>query len=307
MKKILTFVVFFSSLNLCYASSIPEWVEHPYKECASNEICASGSGESLNSAKTDARNNILKYFETSVKSSFTSSLSSDEIKVKQFSEEDMGELSEGILKGVEIKETFEDGDNFFAFAILDKDIAIKEITNDINELDSKMKILLAEKNPKYSKQLERNYNKREELNKKYLILTGNMMPSVVKYEEIFKNKKVNGNLVYFIETKNDDLKETTNYLKGTIVNNNFKITDDKYKSDRIIMLRVAKKDMYLNVDGFIKQKYSLTIRIMNKVDREIQNINKDFIETGRSESQIKNSVDIQIRSYLDDNLEEILQ
>ncbi|HSQ97490.1 MAG TPA: LPP20 family lipoprotein [Rickettsiales bacterium] len=307
IKYVLTFIAFLLSLNVCYASSIPEWVEHPYKQCASNEICASGNGESLNSAKTDARNNILKYFETNVKSSFKTSLSSDEETVKQFSAEDTEELTEGILKGVKIKETFQDDEDFFAFAVLDKNIAVKEITNDIKELDTKMKLLLAEKNPKYNKQLEKNYNKREDLNKKYLMLTGNMIPNVVKYEDIFKNKKISGNLVYYVKIKNDDLKETTNYLKSTIINNNFKITDNKNQADRIITLSISKKDMYLNVDGFVKQRYSLTIKIFNNIGKEIQILDEDFVEIGRSETQIKNSIDIQIRNYLDDNLEEILQ
>ncbi|MDD2840604.1 MAG: LPP20 family lipoprotein, partial [Rickettsiales bacterium] len=173
MKKncILTLFVIFLSVNICYASSNPEWINHPYKECASNEICASGYGKSSNSAKTDARNNILKYFETNVKSTFTSSLSSDEETIKNFSSEDMEELSSGILKGVKIKENFQNKEEYFAFAVLDKTVVAKELISDINKLDSQMKLLLAEKNPKYNKQLEKSYQKREELNKKYLILT----------------------------------------------------------------------------------------------------------------------------------------
>lgn len=308
MKRnhLLTLLILFSA-NVCYAASNPEWINYPYKKCMSNEICASGDGKNMSSAKTDARNNILKYFETNVKSTFKSSLSSDEETVKRFTSEDLEELSSGILKGVEIKETFQNKDEYFAFAVLNKTVAAKELIDDINKLDSKMKLLLAEKNPKYSKQLEKCYQKREELNKKYLILTGSMIPEVVKYEDIFKNKKVAGNLIYYIEVSNNDLNESTNYLKGVIVDNNFKITKDKTQANRVIILSVNKKNMYLNVDGFIKQKYSLAMKILNGSGKEVEVLTEDFIDTGRSESQIRDSINIQIKKYFDDNVEEILE
>ncbi len=308
MRKnyILAFFLVFLLGNICYANSKPEWIDYPYRKCANNEICASGNGNSLNSAKTDARNNILKYFETNVKSTFKSSLSSNEETVKDFSSEDMEELSSGILKGVEIKETFQNKDGFFAFAILNKTIAAKEVANDINKLDSKMKLLLAEKNPKYNKQLEKSYQKREELNKKYLILTGNMIPEVVKYDHIFQNKKLAGDLTYFIEAENNNL-EIVNYLESIIVDNNFKITNNKNQANRILVLKINKTDMFLNIDGFIKQKYSLMIRVLDKSSKEIKIINEDFIDTGRNENQIKDSVNVKIKNYFEKNLEEILQ
>ena len=309
MKRnyLLSLLIILFSVSLCYAASEPEWINHPYKSCMNNEICASGDSKTLSGAKTDARNNILKYFETNVKSTFKSSLSSDEETVNQFTSEDLEELSSGILKGVKIKETFQNKDEYFAFAVLNKTVAGKELVNDINKLDSKMKLLLAEKNPKYNKQLEKCYQKREELNKKYLILTGGMIPEGVKYEDIFKNKKIIGSSLYYIEVKNNDLNDSTNYLKGVIVDNNFKITKDKTQANRFIILSVDKKNMYLNVEGFVKQKYSLTMKILDKSGKEIKVFTEDFVDTGRSENQIRDSINIQIKRYFDDNLEEILE
>ena len=144
-KNICFFIVcFFCCFNL-HAKSEPDWIRYPYKECEKNQICASGSGDTLNLAKADARNNILKYFKTEIKSSFKSSLFSDETEVKALNSDEINESSEGILKATEIKETYFDKSGFYAFAVLNKDVLQKEILADIRSLDLKMEILLSEK------------------------------------------------------------------------------------------------------------------------------------------------------------------
>jgi hypothetical protein len=304
MKKqyILFIIGFFLFANTCNAKSEPSWINQPYTQCKNNQICTSGSGRNLNAAKTDARNNILKYFETDIKSDFVSSLSTDEKDIKNFSSENTQELSEGILKGVEIKETFQNKNGSFALAVLNKDVAGQEITNDINELDSKMKLLLAEKDTKYNKQLGEYYQKRQELNKKYLILTGSMIPEVIKYKDIFGNKKLATNLTYYIKSEDNDSQNIINYLKDSIINSNSKITNNSKEANRIIVLNINKTNLYLNVDGFIKQKYTLTIKVFDNMERQIRVLTQNFVETGRNDSQIQDSIDIQIKKYFDDNI-----
>ncbi|MDD2839956.1 MAG: hypothetical protein PHY80_02385, partial [Rickettsiales bacterium] len=116
-----------------------------------------------------------------------------------------------------------------------------------------------------------------------------------------------GNLIYYIDVTNNDLNESTNYLKGVIVDSNFKITKNEDQADRIIILNVDKKNMYLNIDGFVKQNYSLTMKILNKSGKEIKILNEDFIDTGRNENQIRDSINVKIKDYFNENIEEILE
>ncbi len=312
MKKInYIFTIFCISLvsNYCFAAKLPEWISNPSKECAKNEICATGSGTSPAMAKTDARNNILKYFETKVSSQFKSSLSTDEVNVKSLKSEDMEEVSDGILKGVSIKNTYEKDGEYYAFAALDKNIAIKEIRSDIDKIDSKMKILVAENSVKYNKQLEKLYSQREELNKRYLVLTGQMIPEVVKYEDIFNARKKSGelSLTYYIEQSDGYEQQINDYLSSIITESGAKITTNLKEANRIVKLSISRTNMHLNVKGFIRQLYVLKLEVSNKNGDVISNLYQEFIENGRSESQIIEIVNMRIQDYLSENIDQILQ
>lgn len=316
MKKII-FTIFFSLLfsSYCFSASktsndkMPDWVNNTGSMCAKNEICATGNGTTQNMAKTDARNNILKYFETKVSSQFRSNLSTDETTVQSSKYEDMDEISEGILKGVSIKNTYQSNGEYFAFAVLNKDVAAKEIRSDIDKADSKMQLLIAENNIKYNKQLEQLYLKREELNKRYLVLTGNMVPEIVKYEDIFNAKKKSGelSLVYYINESEGFGEQVAEYLSSIIIENGAKVVNKKDKANRIINLVVNIKKLHSNVSGFAKQSYILTLEVVNKNGDKVAKLYKEFNEAGRGESHIRELVNAQIQTYLFEHMEDILQ
>lgn len=307
-KTICSFVFCFALSTSLYAKSNiePTWVKYPYKACQKNQLCATGNGETLNLAKADARNNVLKYFQTNIRSEFSSSITSDEKEVKELNSDKIFESTNGVLKATEIQETYSDKNGFYAFAVLNKDILAKELTSDINKLDSKMQLLLSEKEAKYTKQLKKLYQERSDLNKQYLFLTGNSIPEVVKYEDIYQNKKISSNIKYYIETTTNDLSNSINYLKSIILSNNFKLTNSKNNADKTIIFKIVKEDMYINVDGFKKQKYTLTMNFFDKNGVEKNTITEEFVDTGRNEKQIKDSINSQVKKYFEEHLEEIL-
>jgi len=296
-------------INFAFAAKKPDWLVDIDKNCSKSEICAVGSGTSPNMAKTDARNNILKYFETNINSKFTSSLSTDEISEKSFKSEDTEEVANGILKGVKIRNTYDDGKEFYALAVLNKTVAVKEVRSDIDKIDERMKLLVAENSIKYNSQLEKLYTKRGELNKRYLILTGNMIPDVVSYEEIFAAKKNGGELSlnYYVTPLDGYGQQISNYLASILLENGAKITNDKNSANRIVNVSIDITDLYLNVDGFKKQMYSLKIISSNKSSEVIGDLYQDFVETGRSETQIKEIINMRIKDYIKENVEYLLQ
>lgn len=312
MKKItciifLFFITIFS--NYAFAAKKPNWISNTEKDCFKNEICATGSGTSPNMAKTDARNNILKYFETNINSKFKSSLSTNEVEEKSFKSEDLEEISEGILKGVKIRSTYDDEKEFYAFAVLDKDVATKEIKNDIEKADAKMKLLIAENNIKYNKQLEKLYIKREELNKRYLVLTGNMIPEVVKYEDIFAAKKKSGelSLSYYIAPSEDYEQQISDYLANVLIENGAKVINNEKDANRFVMVTLNKVKMHLNVDGFMKEMYVLKVEVTNSSAEAVASLYQEFTDTGRSEAQIKEILNMRIKDYISENIDQILQ
>jgi len=304
--------LYFFNFNLANAKDEqPAWVNNSDIGCSAEEICANGTGTSSSLAKAEARNNILRYFETNIKSNFSSSINSNEEDiVRSFNSDDIEELSEGILKGVKIKYNYKDEDGFYSYAVLDKNIAIKEVDNDLNELDSKMKLLISENNIKYAKQLEKLYAKRTELNKRYLVLTGNLKPEIIRYEDIFKIKKIKSenNLIFYVnEVLNDNEKDVSDYISNNLLDNGATITLKREDANRILTITLRRTELYLKVDGFIKQKYSLKIESVDSFGKTKTSLYKEFIETGRDKEQTKEQADVEIKDYVLDNIGSLLQ
>ena len=306
MKKLSILYFTFFIFSQTFAIENPSWIADIDSYCSKDEICAVGSAGSLNMAKVDARKNILKYFETHINSSFISSISSDGNTYKEFTQEDLEDLSQGVLKGVKITKTFDDGNNFYALAVLDKKIAVKEIKNDIDKIDSQMQVLL--QNNKLSK-LEKLYIKRDSINKKYLLLTGTLIPDKISYTDIF-NKKIKkvSNLSFYIQASSDFEKQIKNYTNSLLLNDDFTVLDEINNANRIIIINIFKRDITINVKGFIKETYYLNIKTIDSNTKNIiSNLYGEFTDTGRNSSQIQDIVKVKMQYFIEKNLNELLR
>ena len=308
MKKIIKVCFVFILCSKVFAlDNLPEWVNDTNVVCSKNEICVVGSGDTLELAQANARKNISKYFETKIDAKFISSISSDENNVEQYSSSEVQETTQNKLKGVEITKTYFDGSEFYALATLDKILVIKDIKNNIDKIDSQMEILMNKVNCNVN-QLEELYKAREELNNQYLLLTGTIIPEKISYKQILDKKNKNTELSFYIEAYSSFEKDIKNYLSNILLSNGFTLSNDKTKADRIISLDISKKEIQINVKGFIKEEYSLNIKsIDNKNYNTISILYEEFIDTGRSVSQIQDIMKVKIQYFINENLNKILE
>lgn len=133
----------------------PLWVNSPYDVCSERELCAVGEGSGSLNANANARQALAKIFSTQIKSKTTISkrdqtTSESEGVWQGQTEEDFDqfiqEKTEQILKGVEIKASFQDKTSVYALAVLDRVVAAKLIAKEMGELDERM--IAAYKNDK---------------------------------------------------------------------------------------------------------------------------------------------------------------
>jgi hypothetical protein len=188
MKNLRTFLLtcIFTILALnSYAEERPLWIDNPGMTFSKNDIYAVGNGKDLSEAKSNARAEIMKYFETNISSKFQGNMSATEESTDKTSQEQLSETTGGIIKGINITNTYKDKDGFYALAVLDKKKTIAELEYEIENLDSKMQVL--QENGDMSGQIGKVYADRERLNKKYMFLTGNSIISKIKYEDVFKS------------------------------------------------------------------------------------------------------------------------
>ena len=277
-----------------FANAKPSWINAPSEYCSKDEICAVGTGERPAKAKSDARTEIMKFFKTQIKSSFRSSESSDD--KNGFSSSISNSIwngTDGILEGVEIKESFDDDDAFYALASFNKDNASKIIKTKIDELDSKMKSLLKQDTKLSIIELKNAFEERKDLNHFYGFLKNSFIPEIISFDDIqqLMNKNIAKNEKFFIELNSSDENrdELVSEIKNVITSTGNFIVLDKSKATRNITGTIKINKEYLNIAGF--EKYSVELNLNCLKGKEIiSSIIISRSETGRSKEQIINSI-----------------
>lgn len=305
-KKLLkySFIVFFITICSSFAK-LPNWVLKPQKNCEKNEICAVGSGNNLNAAKSDAKSGIQKTFETQIKSNFNSKLSSSNNEVNDYASESVRERAEGILNGVEITETYEENGKFYAFAVLNKDTYAQSLKSDIEKLDKKLKIVLSDKTFSRSK-AKKFYAEREALNKRYLFLTGKEIPERTSYSELFKKKNISQSESFYIDMKEEEDGSLASYISELLTQDyNARIVSSKSEAKNILKGSIAFKKEFLNVKGF--EKYSATFKLESRKNNSTINaIHVKVTETGVDRDQIYSKCIDSLKESIDEKIDDLI-
>ncbi len=303
-KKVFIFFLFFA--NFVFAEGIPSWLINVDKFCDKNMLCATGSGNTLNAAKTDARNNIQKVFETKVNSRFVNRIENNNDNVSEETFSEVADETSGILEGVTITKTYNDGKSFYVLATLDKVKSAKNIEKEIEKIDEKMKLLTQDNSYNSSLKLEKLYQERENLNKKYLFLTGDEIEEDISYKQVLKNKdsKKNSLPSYFIKI-NEPYDSLESVIKDVLIKNNLSVVEQINNSVKIVKADLGMKKDYIKVEGFERYKININIDISQN-GKSSGFIKLEFLETGRSKEQIYSKAIERIREYIEENFEEFI-
>ena len=291
-------------LNSIYA--LPKWINEPKLECKEENICAVGIGKDYKLAISDAKNNIQKYFETKISSSFRNELiNNNDNNIKEYSNEFINDETLGVLKGVEIIKSYSKNKVFYVLASLDKPKMVNEIKAEIQSIDEKMLVLIDETSTISSRKLEKMFSQREELNKKYLFLTNTKIPEIVRYEDIINNKNRNkkNSISYYIEVNNEDIKVL---LSNLITESGGNITNKIEDVGIIIKGKITTKKEFLQVKGF--EKYSVMLEISSIKDGKIINtLTKKETDTGMSYEQVYSKCMNRISNYITENFINLIE
>jgi hypothetical protein len=309
--KLSLFIILLSAFNAAIGADVrPEWIDNPESGFFNKEIFAVGFGETLKEAQSSARAEILKYFETNITASFTGSLSADDAKTSKLSREDIEETTNGIIKGIVITNTYKDKDGFYALAVLDKEKTINELAYEISKLDSEMKLLLEDEASANTSQLKKLYLQRAEINKKYMFLTDKTVEEHVKYEDIFKKAKSQGELSFYLSFKSKGYSEAAtilqNKLSVLITDNGSTVSDDIKLANRVLATYITLDKQYLNVGGFLKYKVSFRIECKNG-KQVLGALSESYSEAGRSVEQIYDKAVEQFLNYIENNYLDLIK
>ncbi len=241
----------------------PEWIYAPANGCKANELCASGNGETQKDADISAKKNLSAIFETKINSKYIFSQNSfSDREINEMQEEVKGNIVEtvsGVLKGSEILERFKKDKEHYSLAAIDKEKSQKLFTQEIQKLDSELIHFYSFKSRVYIKKLNVIWNKREILNEKLLIVATKGINSPVSFTEINNLKfKAKGPNRIYVRAASEVPSVVKKKIENVLTDVGYKIT----KADKAvykISLDYKDKEEYINVRGFQKYTYSLSI------------------------------------------------
>lgn len=287
----------------------PKWVKNPDKACKKSELCAVGEGEGLSSAKRNARLAIGKIFGTRIKSDFKEKIASMGKTVSQEMSDEVQELTDIALEGVEVNKTYESKTGWFALASLNKRKTAEKFKREIDKLDEKMLVFMDDATAGSLMKVEPLYIKREELNSRYAFLTGQAFPPVISYEDVFKGKRAaTGSMIVHIYLDEKEPKEVETILSKALSDRGYKTTSGRKRnknSTHIVSGEFTSEKQYLKVDGFEKWKFLFAIKAKTAAKVESGVLNHAVTTTGRSFEQAKERALPEIEEFIKKNIEKL--
>ena len=144
MKSIFILILVSVSLHVQAEKKKPAWISDLSTYCKSSELCTVGESVGMMQAEASARKEMSKIFMTQIKSKNTLTASGKQVSAGDqpisgsFEEEMYGEIeekTEGALRGVIIRDTYETSDSFYALAVLKKAEGAQFLKSEMEELD----------------------------------------------------------------------------------------------------------------------------------------------------------------------------
>lgn len=311
MKQRLLLIFLICVLQACAATdlkteknkSIPKWVNNPYALCSTDEMCAVGTGLTRNRSKTDARSELAKIFESKIKASFETVVTERNNNAVLNIRDYISDESDVILQSVEIKETFETPDEIFSLAVLNKPTATRITKQDLDKLDEKMHALLNEDTPAAAVQLEKLYEERYNINRRYTVLTGRAYAEKISYEQVYNNKKARtGKHHIFLTVEGNTPPSFAQTVRTVLTENGYTFADTASEKTPKVIISLKKEKQPLNISGFVKYSYLFTMKGPDKNGVMTDVFATTIEETGRNEKQAYTNALTSLKTYLTQNI-----
>ena len=219
------------------------------------------------------------------------------------------EISEEILEGTYVKETYKDSENVFVLMALDKFKTSLIIKNKILSIDENIEHLYQLGRRASLFEAIKTYPVRDDLDSRYEYLIGEKIPPKVTIKQLYNQKeryfkKQTKVFLNFIDFKNEES------LKSFIISNLLElglvqVLDPSEKNAYEVKFFFNFKKSYFNVEGFEKYQFNLTAYSYNRNKMKIGILNFSTDGIGRNFVQAKENALIQIKQFLHDNINQM--
>jgi hypothetical protein len=220
--------------------------------------------------------------------------------------EDIQQVTNTTLQGVEIKKIVEDKDTVYALASLNKMKAGLNIKKEIEQIDDKIQALYKLKNISSLVQVEGELVKRNILELRYHFLTNLDFKSNVSLEEIYKLKnELIKKIIIHVSFESKECKELEQSLAKNLTDLGYKVTRGKKinpKATHIVHSEYSSEKQFMKVEGFVKYSYELKISISGLNNVNSSELDLIDVESGRNEFQARSKAFSSLKEQLKEKM-----
>lgn len=314
MKILICFFVLLVSLMVWASNSSgskkPSWIDIPQKGCKKTELCAVGEGSGMMLAAANARKALAQVFKTKISSTFQATTTVENDDAQEQLSENVTEITEDVLDGVEIRETFQDEVMVYALAVLNKIKAGEIISRKIGEIDKEMEDLFNSGKNGIAAKLKKLYKRRLPLEERYYFLLAKKISSPVTYEQIAQKMRdaVKGIMLFVDISGKEEAEEIESMLAEYFTGSGYKVVrkeKDMEQATHLLKGSFVSEKQYLKVEGFEKYKFVFDLSAANKKGHKTGVFQFTTDVVGRDYSQSKSKAIGQLREYIQENLSEL--
>ncbi len=297
--------------SFAHAEEAPKWVTEKSVACDKSELCAVGSGSSLTLAQSVARAELAKIFENNISSQFQSELASYNNDTQESVSEQVNEITNVVLEGVDIKKVYESDVDYYALAVINKNKAARKVKEEIDKIDAEVSHLFTKDSGGALTQIDNLYLKRESLNQRHHLLSGIFVTAPVDYKKLLKKKEaVLSKYLLYVGIKDssevDNSSDIKKIIEEQLSSSGYKISPKKNeKVTNMIVGDFTAEKLYLKVAGFVRYKFSMSLKAKNLSGTETGNIFFTTDANARSFEQAKDIGLKRLSSYLSEHIKQL--
>jgi len=294
--------------------SIPDWITNPGENCPPSRLCAVGEATGMMQAEAKAREELAKIFATRITATTTvitesqSTTRSDVVSgnVSQEMGQNLKEVTDQVLEGVEIEKVYNGSESVFAFAVLNKRKAADILESKMSLIDKDIESLYKRgRRADIAKAIKLSKSK-SELNQRHEFLVGSKYAGPVSLSQLFSKRRELG--VKDVKLKLDftsfnNKTEIKEIISTQLIGSDYKVvkSGEHFK----VKAEVTTSKEYLNVEGFEKHNFQLVVKSYNQQNEKVGALNFSVSALGRDFDQCYSEALTAIRDYIENHLDEL--
>jgi hypothetical protein len=151
--------------------------------------------------------------------------------------------------------------------------------------------------------LEKLYEERYNVNRRYTVLTGKPWAEKISYEQVYNNKKSRiGKRHVFLKVEGKSPASFEQTVRTVLTENGYTFADTASEKTPKVIISLKKEKQPLNISGFVKYSYLFTMKGPDKNGVMTDVFATTIEETGRNEKQAYTNALASLTTYLSQNI-----